>query len=189
LTETPRKGFSRQELDEMVERWLETNRRCEEANDWTLLAGLYTEDATYGWNLGPSEEFMVVGRDEIRRVALSLEMGGLDGWKYPYEHILVDEVAGEVVGLWRQVADVKRPDGSPYEVAGIGGSWFGYAGSFQWKWQRDFFDFGNAVALFVEMMKAGVLSEGMTRRLQRNTSGEPLPGHYKLGEAPAPLWP
>src|SRR5690348_18055365 len=98
----------------MVERWLQTNRDAEAAQDWTLLADLYTEDATYGWNVGPTEEFMAVGRDEIRSIALSLEMGGLDGWTYPYQRVLIDDQQGEVIGLWKQVADTKRPDGSPY---------------------------------------------------------------------------
>jgi|SRR5579875_601544 len=181
--------YPRHELDEMVQLWLDTNRRCEQLGDWRPLAELYTEDATYGWNVGPREEFMAVGRDQIRDVALGLEMGGLDGWTYPYQRILVDEQQGEVIGLWRQVADATRPDGRPYEVAGIGGSWFGYGGNFQWRWQRDFFDFGNVTALFLEMIQEGTLSEGMTRRVQRATSGEPLPCHYRQGEAPAPLWP
>ena len=95
-----------------------------------------------------------MGRDEIRDFALGMEMGGLDGWTYPYQKVLIDEHQGEVIGLWKQVADAKRPDGSAYEVAGLGGSWFRYAGNWQWSWQRDFFDFGNATALFVEMMRA-----------------------------------
>lgn len=182
-------SYPREELDQMVERWLAENKRCEEIRDWAPLAELYAEDATYGWTLGADEEFMVVGRAEIREVALGLEMGGLDGWRYPYERILVDDKAGEVVGFWRQVAEATRPDGSAYEVAGIGGSWFAYGGDMQWKWQRDWFDFGNAVACFVEMIKAGKLSGGMTKRMERATSGQPLPGHYRRGEAPAVLWP
>jgi hypothetical protein len=58
--------FDRDELDEMVRRWLQANRDCEAIGDWRPLAELYTEDATYGWNFGPSEDFMAVGRDEIR---------------------------------------------------------------------------------------------------------------------------
>jgi hypothetical protein len=180
-------AFPREELEEMVERWLAANRRAEEEGDWRVLADLFTEDATYGWNLGPKGEFMAVGRDEIRDIALSLEMGGLDGWTYPYEEMLIDERKGQVIGLWRQVADATRSDGSPYEVAGIGGSWFRYGGNWQWSWQRDWFDFGNAAAVFMEMMQAGVLSEGMTKRMDRSLSGS-LPGHYKRGEAPAGLW-
>jgi hypothetical protein len=180
-------AFPRQELEEMVQRWLDTNKRCEAEGDWRPLADLYTPDATYGWNLGPKEEFMAVGRDEIRDIALTLEMGGLDGWTYPYEEMLIDEGKGQVIGLWRQVADATRPDGTPYEVPGLGGSWFRYAGNWQWSWQRDWFDFGNVASLFVEMIHAGTLSEGMTKRMERTAAGS-LPGHYKLGEAPVGLW-
>jgi hypothetical protein len=172
----------------MVERWLAANRRCQAAGDWRPLAEMYTEDATYGWNTGPAGEFMAVGRAEIRDIALGTEMGGLDGWTYPYQRVLVDERLGEVIGLWKQVAGAVRPDGQPYEVAGIGGSWFRYAGGWQWSWQRDFFDVGNATALFIEMIKAGALSAGMKRRMARAAAGEPLPGHYPRGGAPAELW-
>ena len=181
-------GYPYEELSEMVERWLAANRRAEAEGDWKPMADLYTEDATYGWNLGPNDEFMAVGRDEIRDIALGLEMGGLDGWTYPYQKVLIDPVQGEVIGLWKQIADATRPDGSPYEVAGIGGSWFRYAGNWQWSWQRDFFDVGNATALFIEMIKAEVLSEGMTRRIERAAGGGRLPGHYRPGEAPVGLW-
>lgn len=181
-------AFPRAELEEMVERWLQANRDAEAAGDWKPMAALYAEDATYGWNYGPEHEFMAVGRDEIRDVALGLEMGGLDGWQYPYEEILIDEKKGQVIGLWRQIADATRADGSQYEVAGIGGSWFGYAGDFQWSFQRDWFDYGNAAHVFVEMMKDGTLSPGMTERMHRSLGGG-LPGHYDLGQAPAPLWP
>jgi len=179
--------FPRDELEEMVQRWLDANGRCEEAGDWSALADFYTEDATYGWNFGPKEEFMAVGRDEIREIAVGLEMGGLDGWNYPYEEILIDDRKGQVVGFWRQLADARRPDGSPYEVPGIGGSWFRYAGDFKWSWQRDFFDFGNAGALFMEMIGDGVLSDGMKKRMERSLAQE-LPGHYLLGKAPVGLW-
>lgn len=181
-------AFAYEELAEMVQRWLAANRRAEEAGDWRPMADMYTEDATYGWNLGPREEFMAVGRQEIRDVALGLEMGGLDGWVYPYQKVLIDPEQGEVIGLWRQIADATRPDGSPYEVAGLGGSWFRYAGDWQWSWQRDFFDVGNATALFLEMIEAGTLSEGMRRRVERASSGGQLPGHYRPGEAPVGLW-
>ncbi|RFU39803.1 nuclear transport factor 2 family protein [Actinomadura logoneensis] len=181
-------AFPRTELDAMVEHWLEANRRCEAAGDWRPLADLYTEDATYGWNVGPGQDFMAVGRAEIRDIALGAEMGGLDGWSYPYQAILVDERRGEVVGFWKQVADARRPDGTPYEVAGIGGSWFRYAGDMRWSWQRDWFDLGNVTSVFVEMMKAGALSDGMRRRLDRAAAGGPLPGYYPHGEAPVSMW-
>ncbi|MGH9030147.1 MAG: nuclear transport factor 2 family protein [Acidimicrobiales bacterium] len=181
-------AYPYEEIAEMVERWLEANRLAEAEGDWKPMGDLYTEDATYGWNLGPNEEFMVVGRDEIRDVALGLEMGGLDGWKYPYQKVLIDHLKGEVIGLWKQIADARRPDGSEFEVRGIGGSWFRYAGNWQWSWQRDFFDVGNATALFMEMIKADVLSEGMRRRVQRAAAPGLPPGHYRPGEAPVALW-
>lgn len=181
-------AFPRAELSEMVRRWLEANRRCEREGDWRPLAGMYTSDASYGWNLGPSEEFMVAGRDQIRDIALALEMGGLDGWSYPYQRVLIDDAQGEVVGFWKQVGAARRPDGGAYEVAGIGGSWFRYAGNWQWSWQRDFFDLGNATALFIEMIKADALSEGMRRRMERAAARERPPGHYRIGEGPVPLW-
>jgi hypothetical protein len=181
-------AFPRDEMDEMVERWLQANLDAEAAGDWRPLADLYTEDATYGWNYGPTTEFMAVGREEIRDLALGAEMGGLDGWSYPYMNFIVDDRKGQVIGLWRQVADATRADGGHYEVGGIGGSWFQYGGDFQWSWQRDFFDFGNATALFIEMMSDGTLSDGMTARMERSMKG-PLPGYYPIGQAPSPIWP
>ena len=40
---------------------------------------LRSDDATYGWNIGPKEDVMCVGIDEIRDIALGLEMDGLEG--------------------------------------------------------------------------------------------------------------
>jgi len=98
-------AYLRAELEEMVRRWLEANRAGEKKQDWRHMADLYTEDATYGWNVGPNDEFMVVGREEIREVALGLEMVGLEGWTYPYQKVLIDDAQGEVIGLWKQVAN------------------------------------------------------------------------------------
>ncbi|MFC3960399.1 nuclear transport factor 2 family protein [Nocardia jiangsuensis] len=181
-------GFDRAELDEMIARWIAENERAEEKGDWRPLAELYTVDATYGWNYGPKQEFMAVGREEIRELALGQEMEGLEGWTYPYQDFVVDERSGNVIGLWKQVADATRPDGSKYTVDGIGGSWFKYGGDFQWSWQRDFFDFGNVSALFLDMITANALSPGMLKRIERSTAKEPLPGWYKIGTSPVPIW-
>jgi hypothetical protein len=180
-------AFPRAELEEMVQRWLQANRDAEAAGDWRPMADLYTEDATYGWSYGPNTDFMAVGRDEIRDIALGTEMGGLDGWQYPYEEVLIDDAKGQVVGFWRQVADATRPDGTQYEVAGIGGSWFRYAGNHQWSWQRDWFDFGNAAAVFLEMLEAGQLSDGMTQRMHESMKpGRPC--YYPAFKGPVQLW-
>ena len=181
-------SYPRSELEETMQRWLDLNQSCEEQLNWLPLAEMFTEDATYGWNVGPNDEFMAVGRDEIRELAVGLEMQGLGGWSYPYQRILIDEVQGEILGLWKQIADTPRSDGSPYEISGIGGSWFRYGGNHQWSWQRDFFDVGNVTHTYIEMIHHGVLSQGMKDRMERMSSSGRLPGHYPVGKAPVGLW-
>ena len=58
-------SFTREQLDDWTERWLEANREAERKGDWKGLADFYTDDATYGWNIGPKEDVMCVGKDEI----------------------------------------------------------------------------------------------------------------------------
>jgi len=181
-------GFARAELEAMVEHWLDANRRAETAGDWKLMGECYTVDASYGWNVGPKDEFMAVGREEIIEFALGHEMAGLSGWNFPYEAVIIDEVQGMVMGLWRQVADATREDGSHYEIQGLGGSWFLYGGNMQWSWQRDFFDVGNAGALYLEMMSAKALAPGMVARIEGGMKGERQPGHYRPGTAAVGLW-
>ena len=115
-------SLPREDLDKWVEQWLEANRECERKGDWKPLADFYTDDATYGWNIGPKEDVMCVGKDEIRDVALGLEMEGLENWVYEYQKVLVDDKQGEVVGFWKQI--VNKSDGTQGEIYGIGGSWF-----------------------------------------------------------------
>lgn len=179
-------GFPRAELEDVVQRWLAANREAEQRGDWQPLAQFYTDDATYGWNIGPTQDVMCIGIEEIRTIALGQEMEGLRGWRYPYQRVLIDERQGEVVGFWKQVAT--DSDGNQREVYGIGGSWFRYAGSGQWNWQRDFFDFGHVSTLFLDLIKAGKLSAGMQKRIQRAMAGQSVPGYYPLGQSPVPLW-
>ncbi|MBV9486711.1 MAG: nuclear transport factor 2 family protein [Frankiaceae bacterium] len=175
-------------LEAFWQRWLDTNREAEAANDWTKLVEFYADDAHYGWNVGPDDNFMAVGKDEIREIAVGLEMQGLAGWTYPYQITLIDDKNDMIIGFWKQVADARREDGSNYEIAGFGFSWFKY-GDGKWLWQRDMFDHGNAGALFLEMMTAGVLSEGMTNRIEAAMSGRRAPGHYRAKDLPVPMWP
>jgi hypothetical protein len=177
---------SREQLDDWVQRWLQANRDSEAAGDWKNLADFYTEDATYGWNIGPKEDVMCVGRDEIRDVALGLEMEGLDNWVYEYQKVLVDEKQGEIVGFWKQ--KVNKTDGTQDEIYGIGGSWFRLNDELLIEWQRDFFDFGHVAYMFGQLIGSGDLSDGMQKRIARSVAGEKLPGYYPLGEAPVPIW-
>ena len=172
-------AFPRAEMEEMMRRWLAANERAEAERNWKPMADFYTEDAEYTWNLGPNEEFVARGREQIRDWVLGTEMEGLEGWTYPYQRVLIDDRLGEIVAFWKQIAPVKRPDGRPYEIRGVGGSWFRYAGNYLWGWQRDFFDVGNATALFVELIGEGKLGATMQKRIERVMGGELFPGHVK----------
>jgi hypothetical protein len=177
---------SRAQLDDWVERWLQVNRDAEAAGDWKPLADFYADDATYGWNIGPKEDVMCVGKDQIRDVALGLEMEGLENWVYEYQKVLVDEKQNEIVGFWKQI--VNKNDGSQDEIYGIGGSWFRLNDKLLIEWQRDFFDFGHVSKMFMKLIESGDLSQGMQNRIARSVAGEQLPGYYPLGEAPLPIW-
>jgi hypothetical protein len=177
---------SREQLEKWVDEWLEANRVAERNGDWKPLADFYTDDATYGWNIGPKEDVMCVGRDEIRDVALGLEMEGLENWNYEYQKVLIDEKQNEIVGFWKQI--VNKSDGTRDEIYGIGGSWFRLNASLKVEWQRDFFDFGHVSSMFGKLIGSGDLSAGMQKRIERSMAGEKLPGYYPLGEAPVPIW-
>ena len=179
-------ALPREQLEDFVQRWLETNREAERNGDWTPLAEFYADDATYGWNIGPKEDVMCIGKSEIREIALGLEMAGLQGWSYPYQKVLIDDNIGEVVGFWKQVAT--DAEGTSQEIYGIGGSWFRLNADGLIEWQRDFFDFGHVQKLYLELMTTGKLSEGMQERIQRSLAGEKLPGYYPLGQTPVPIW-
>ena len=151
-------SFTRAELDEWVQSWLQANKDCEKAGDWKPLADFYAPEATYGWNIGPKEDVMCVGIDEIRDIALGLEMEGLENWQYPYQKVLID--------------DKPMPLNADKLI----------------EWQRDFFDFGHVSALYMQLIKEGKLSAGMQKRIERSMAGEKLPGYYPLGQAPVPIW-
>ncbi|MEN4477341.1 nuclear transport factor 2 family protein [Mycolicibacterium cosmeticum] len=182
---------SREQLEDWTQRWLQANRDAEAAGDWKPLADFYTEDATYGWNIGPKEDVMCIGRDEIRDVALGLEMEGLENWVYEYQKVLIDDKQNEIVGFWKQIAN--KSDGTTDEIYGIGGSWFRLAAvgeddQLLIEWQRDFFDFGHVQKAFMDLITSGDLTPTMQRRIERSLAGEKLPGYYPLGQAPVPIW-
>ena len=179
-------ALPREQLEDFVERWLAVNREAERQGDWTALADFYADDATYGWNIGPKEDVMCVGKKEIREIALGLEMAGLEGWTYPYQKVLIDEKIGELVGFWKQVATDAQ--GNSQEIYGIGGSWFRLNADGLIEWQRDFFDFGHVQKLYMQLIQEGKLSKGMQERIERSLAGEKLPGYYPLGQAPVPIW-
>jgi hypothetical protein len=179
-------ALPREQLEDFIQRWMDANREAERKGDWKGLAEFFAPDATYGWNIGPKEDVMCVGRDEIREIALGYEMAGLEGWSYPYQKVIIDDKIGEVVGFWKQVAT--DADGTQATIYGIGGSWFRLNADGLIEWQRDFFDFGHVQKLYLKLMEEGKLSKGMQDRIERSLAGEKLPGYYPLGKAPVPIW-
>lgn len=177
---------SREQLEDWVERWLKANQDAEKAGDWKALAEFYTDDATYGWNIGPKEDVMCLNKDEIREVALGLEMEGLENWVYEYQKTLIDEKQNEIVGFWKQIAT--KSDGTRDEIYGIGGSWFRLNDRLLIEWQRDFFDFGHVQKAFLKLIESGDLTPTMQKRIERSLAGEKLPGYYPLGTSPVPIW-
>jgi len=170
---------TRGELEEMVERWLAANRRAEETGDWkTTIGAHYTDDAEYRWNVGADEIFFARGAEQIRDIAIGYQMDGFKGWKYPYQRVIIDEVQGEVVGFWRQIAPYQRADGSNYEVAGLGCSWFRYGGDFKWRYQQDLFDLSCVMSLFMELAADGLLEPALKKKIQQKVARRTLlPGH------------
>jgi hypothetical protein len=185
------RGITRAEIEDFWASWLEVNREAETRRDWGVMADWYAEDATYGWMYTPDEHFMAVGRDQIRDWALGLEMAGLDGWHYDYQATVIDEVAGMVVGFWKQKSGITDDDGKEFEVLGIGGSWFGVArgaeGRLEFAWQRDWFDLGSTAHTFLAIAGSGKAPQGLLDRMSLN--GMQQPGHYRLADLPSSVWP
>jgi hypothetical protein len=180
-------AFPRDELETMWQDWIEANKVAQDKGDWTGLGEFYAEDATYGWMYTPDDQFMAVGRDQIRDWALGTEMLGFDGWQYPYLAEVIDDSRGMCVGFWKQVSSLTDKDGKPYEITGIGGSWFQYAGNHEWAWQRDFFDLSSTTATIVRVIQDGNVTPTMQQRFELVAGG--APGHYTADTLPAPLWP
>ncbi len=172
-------AYPREELEEMVDRWVAANDEAGRSGDWSKMSAFFTEDAVYSWNTGANWEFVARGRQQIHEWAFDSEMSGLEHWTYPYIRRLIDDQKGEFIGIWRQVAPVEDPDGAPYEIAGTGGSWFRYGGDFKWAWQRDFFDHANAGAVFGKMAQNGQLTERMLERMKK---GSKMPGWTRRSE-------
>jgi hypothetical protein len=172
-------AFPREELEEMMRRWVAANDAAGQSGDWSQMSSFFTEDALYSWNTGSKWEFVARGRQQIHDYAFDSEMAGLEHWVYPYVRTLIDDQKGEVIGIWRQIAPDEDPDGKAYEIAGTGGSWFRYAGDFQWCWQRDFFDHANAGAVFGAMMQNEQLSPRMIERMK---AGSRMPGWTKRAD-------
>ncbi|WP_372734467.1 hypothetical protein [Nocardioides sp.] len=188
--------ISRAEMEEFWESWLDINREAERTGDWRVMAEHYALDATYGWMYSVDEQFMAVGRDQIRDYAIGIEMDGLDGWHYDYQATVMDEKTGMVVGFWKQKSGIiDDATGEEFEIIGIGGSWFGVerqttgddAGKLKFAWQRDWFDMPSTAHTFMKIIEADKAPETLLKRM--SVSGLDVPGHYRLKDMPSSVWP
>jgi len=188
--------LTRAEIEEFWDSWLAVNREAERIGDWRIMAEHYAVDATYGWMYSPDEQFMAVGRDQIRDYAIGIEMDGLDGWHYDYQATVIDEKNAMVVGFWKQKSGIiDDATGQEFEILGIGGSWFGVerqtegpdAGQLKFAWQRDWFDMPSTAETFMNIIKANKAPETLLKRM--SVSGLGVPGHYRYAEMPSTLWP
>ena len=87
-------AFARQELEEMMRRWVAANDEAGRTGDWSKMSQFYTEDAIYTWNNGQNWEFVASGRKQIHEWAFGSEMAGLEHWVYPYVRTLIDDQKG-----------------------------------------------------------------------------------------------
>jgi hypothetical protein len=167
----------RAELEEMTRRWIEAHDRATATGDWkSNLGAFYTDDAEYRWDLGPDETFLARGLTQIREIGVGYQMEGFERWSYPYERTVIDETKQEMVGFWRQISPYKRPDGTPYQVAGLGVSWFRYAGDFKWSQQQDFLDLASVVATMRDLAAAGLLPPALKKKMQLRARGQLMEG-------------
>jgi len=188
-------AFTRAELEEFWDSWLEINREAERTGDWRVMAEHYAEDATYGWMYHPDEHFMAVGRDQIRDWAIGIEMDGLDGWHYDYVCTMIDDQKQMILGFWKQRSGILDDQGEEFEILGLGGSWFGVerqttgadAGEIKIAWQRDFFDMPSTAHTFLEIVQAGKAPETLLHRM--SVTGHGVPGHYHYRDLPSTVWP
>ncbi len=175
-------SFPRSELEEMMGRWLDLNRRCEE----TARLGADGRHVHRGRHLRVERrsERRVHGRRPRRdpRVRPRHRDGGTRAaGPTPTSECSSTRRRARSSGCGSRSPTRRRSDGSHYEIAGLGGSWFRYAGGFRWSWQRDFFDVGNATATFVEMIGADALSPGMQQRIEQAAGAPGTTGRRHAG--------
>ena len=148
----------REELEEMMRRWLAVNERAERECNWRCLADFYTEDCVYGWDT-PNGKYQFIGRETIRETCVGKAMDPYAGWTYPYDKVVIDPSRGEAFATWWQVPPGAplREDGTEMKV--IGASWFKYGGDYLWSEQLDMYDYTNITQLIKECVEVGVLAE------------------------------
>jgi len=111
--------FSRtkQEVKDMMARFIEANAKAEETRDWGPLADFYAEDCEYQYTMGEQGTRVCRGREAVRQYVMGKDMIGFEGWTFPYEWVVVD--GDRVMTKWWNQAPQTKDDGSPYRVVGM----------------------------------------------------------------------
>ncbi len=110
---------AREEMEEMMRRWIAVNDKAEQEGNWRHLADFYTENVVYGWDT-PNGTYEFIGRESVRDTCVGAAMDPYKGWTYPYDKIVIDPSRGEAFCTWWQTppgAPV-REDGSEMKVIG-----------------------------------------------------------------------
>ena len=132
----------REEVLAAYERYVDVRSRAERGEvGWDALGDLFTEDAVFidpAWG-------RVRGIAEIRRF-LAESMGGLEGWSFPREWVVVD--GNRLVTGWQNRLPGRRADGSPYQATGV--SILDYAGGGRFRYEEDLLNMVHVAELIRE---------------------------------------
>ena len=71
-------AFPRDEMEEMMRRWVDANDEAGTTGDWSKMSAFYTEDALYTWNNGDKWEFAARGVQQIHDWVFGTEIEGLE---------------------------------------------------------------------------------------------------------------
>ena len=119
----------------------EHTRAAQDADDWNAYCDLLTEDAVY-----VEHHFGTFRGREAIRAWLVPVMEPLRGWTYPTDWCVIE--GDRLVFLWRNRLPGRRPDGSPYEFAGI--TTMVYAGGGRFAYQEDVYNFEETRRVMAE---------------------------------------
>ena len=56
-------AFPRDELEELVRRWVAANNEAGRTGNWSPMADFYTDDAVYTWNNGANWDLVVMSHE------------------------------------------------------------------------------------------------------------------------------
>ena len=143
---------SEQEVREVMDRFVEANLKCEEERNWAPLAEFYADDALYQHTMGAAGMRVARGKDEVRRLVMERDMEGFDGWRFPYEWVVIN--GDKVITKWWNQAPVNHEDGTPYRI--VGNSNIRFNNDLRIQEMHDNFDLAALVAMIQKINRLGL---------------------------------